>query len=315
EQSQAQLDQIDKLIQAGSLPENDRLDVVAQIALNEQSLVQGENLVTTSYLRLKQLLELDPSTDFKVLKPEFEVPADSNPEAYSTEEVYATALGTQPQIKANDIRLLSAEKGVNVARSAGLPSLSFFAQMNTNWSSVGKTVNGTSTDFFPITLRTPDGTITTFEVQQESAILIDNPYFDQLNQNFGQGVGLNLQIPIFNGLSTKLNTERAELNVLNTKVTNDLAKQQLKTDVTNAVADARAARKSYEAAERALDASNAAYRNAERRFELGAINTFELTSAKIARDQAEIERTRSKFQYIFNLKIVDFYLGRDLRLD
>ena len=315
EQSTAQLNQIDKLINAGSLPENDRLDVLAQIALNEQTLVQGENLVASSYLRLKQLLELDPNIDLKVVKPNFDIPVDANPEAMSANEVYSTALGVQPQIKAGDLRLLSAEKDVNIARSAGLPSLSFFAQLSTNFSSVGRTTDGTVMNFFPVDVRTPDGMITTLELGQEQPVFIDQAYFDQLNENFGQGVGLNLSIPIFNGLSTKINTERAELNVLNTKVTNDLVKQQLKTDVMTAVTDARASKKSYEAAERALDASDAAYQNAQRRFDLGAINTFELTSAKIARDQAEIERTRSKFQYLFNLKIVDFYLGKELKMD
>lgn len=313
--SEAQLQQINKLIDAGSRPENDRLDILSQIAQNEQSVILAENAVETNYLTLKQLLELDPSTPFQVVRPDLDIPVEADVQTLVVEEIYSSALGTQPQIKAGDVRLRSAEHGVSIANAIGWPSLSLFGQLNTNWSSVGKQVTGTTTDFFPLVIREPGGGTTTLEVSQEVPILIDNPYFGQLDQNFGQSVGISLQVPIFNGLRSKMNTERAQLDVLNTKLNNDLAKQQLKTDVQRAVADVRAARKAYEAADKALQAATAAYNNAQRRFDLGAVNTFELTSSQNAKDRAEIERTRAKFQYLFNLKVVDFYLGKELRLE
>jgi len=64
-----------------------------------------------------------------------------------------------------------------------------------------------------------------------------------------------------------------------------------------------------------MSSAEIAYANAKKRFDLGAINTFELTTAKARLDAAEISMTQAKFQYLFNLKILDFYLGRKLTID
>ncbi|HQU58297.1 MAG TPA: TolC family protein, partial [Saprospiraceae bacterium] len=109
--------------------------------------------------------------------------------------------------------------------------------------------------------------------------------------------------------------ERARLNVLNTQVTNRQQRQQLKTDVQRAIADARAARETLQASQRTADASQAAFENAEKRFKLGAINSLEYTTARNNLDRALVDVIRAKYQYLFNLKVVDFYLGRPIILD
>ena len=143
----------------------------------------------------------------------------------------------------------------------------------------------------------------------------DNPYFNQLGENFGQNVGLQLSIPIYNNARNQVNIERAEIGVLNQEVSNQRQKQQLKADVQRAVADAKAARQAWQAAISAREAAAAAFQNSEKRFRLGAINTFEYTTAKASLDRVEIDLTQAKYQYIFNLKVLDFYLGRKLSLD
>jgi outer membrane protein len=108
--------------------------------------------------------------------------------------------------------------------------------------------------------------------------------------------------------------ERAELNIKNQQVTNQRAKQQLKSDIQTAIANARASKKSFEASTRAKAAAEAAFNNAQRRFDLGAINTFEFSTAKANLDRSEIDLTTAKYQYLFNLKVVDFYVGKNLSL-
>ena len=279
--SEAQLEQTERLIQAGSLPVNDRLDFVAQIAREQQAIIEAENLVNINYLTLKQLLELDPNVDLKIDRPEVVIPAAS-PEAYSLNEIYTTALGTQPQIEAGEMRMKSAEIGERIAYGQSFPTLSLFAGMSSNYSSLAK-------DFLS--------------------------YSEQIEQNFGQYAQLNLNIPIYSNHRNRVGLDRARLATLNQDVANKQAKNLLKTNVQRSIADARAAKESFAAAQRSEEAAQAAYDNAQRRFDLGAINSLEFTTASNNLNQAKVTLIQAKYQYLFNLKVVDFYMGKTLEIN
>ncbi|MCB9264574.1 MAG: TolC family protein [Lewinellaceae bacterium] len=315
ELSQEQLGQTDKLIQAGSLPPNDRLDFLAQIALDEQSIVDAQNQVAIGYLNLKQLMEIDPNEDIRIVRPEsIEVPSDADPRLYRLEEVYTTALKTQPQIRAADLRLESAQLGEDIARAGMLPTLNLFASLNTNYSSAAQTpIIGPTSNMETVYINDMPVDI---EFRGEGPVDYEQvSYSDQINENFGQTVGASLSIPIYSNHRNRIQMERARLNALNTEVINRQQRQQLKSDVQRAIADARAARESYAAAGKSVDAAQAAFDNAEKRFQLGAINTLEYTTARNNLDRAQVDLIQAKYQYIFNLKTVDFYLGRPINLD
>ena len=315
ELSQEQLEQTDKLIRAGSLPPNDRLDFLAQIALDEQAIVESQNQVAIGYLNLKQLMEIDPNEEVIIVRPKtINIPADADPSVYRVNEVYTAALQTQPQIRAADLRLESAQLDEDITRAGMLPTLSLFGSLNTNYSSISQApifglVRSTETVFIndmPV------------DIQFENEVPVDFKkvsYSDQINENFGQTVGASLNIPIYSNHRNKIQMERARLNALNTEVVNRQQRNLLKTDVQRSIADARAARESYTAAQKSVDAAQAAFDNAEKRFQLGAINSLEYTTARNNLDRAQVDLIRSKYQYIFNLKTVDFYLGRPITLD
>lgn len=314
ELSQEQLKQTDRLIQAGSLPENDRYDILARIALDEQTLIDAKNQIGINMLTLKQLMEVDPSLDFEIERPDVIVPTDSDPNAYEVDNVYNLALDNQPQIKANELRLESAELGVTLARANTLPSVFLFGGLSTGYSSAARTVDGGSLVF----QEQPaffNGDPFTLGLESFDPNFVDNPYGDQLNENFGQRVGVSVNIPIYNNYRNKASIERAKVNILNTKVTNQQTKQTLKTNIQRAVADALASKESLEASEKSLEAAKVAFDNATKRFDLGAINTFEYSTARNNLDQADNNFIISKYQYVFNLKVVDFYLGKPLKID
>lgn len=314
EQTQHQLEQTDKLIQAGSLPENDRLDILAQLALDEQSIIDAQNLVSISYLSLKQLMEIDPNTNFQIDRPEIGIPTDATPEGLTLEQVYNAALGAQPQIKASELRIQSADIGVQLAKAGALPTLSLSGNLSTSYSTRGQRITGYETQLIPQTVYV-NGSPLNFEYETEIPQVADNPFTKQIKENFGQSVGLNLSIPLYNNGRNSVATERARLSVLNAEVSDRQVRQQLKTDVQTAIANAIASKQSYEASQRSLNAAQVAYDNAQKRFNLGAINTLLLTTASNNLEQAKVNLTRAKYQYIFNLKVVDFYLGKDIKLN
>lgn len=319
EQSQQQLEQTDKLIQAGALPANDRLDFLAQIALNEQAVIEAQNQININYLGLKQLLELDPSTQMRIAQPEVEVPADANPDNFVTEEVYTAALGILPEIAAGEKRLQSAYLGEKIAQAGAFPSIRLFAGLNSNYSTlaVDPTADPTDIQFADfnedVLIDGQPATITTTGVS--SITFPKRGFFDQLNDNFGQSIGLSIQIPIYNNSINKINMERARVGALIQEVQNKQQRNQIKTDIQQAIANATAAKEAMEAAERSVEATQRAFENAQRRFDLGAINSLEFSTARNTQERAQIDYIRAKYQYIFNLKVVDFYVGNPLRIN
>lgn len=304
--TQAQYEQTLKLIKAGTLPENNKFDLEAQIARNEQAIVNAENGLEMAYINLKILMNMDPAKPMKVKKMEVQMPTEQ--QNYDLEQVYAEASAVMPNIIAARMREQSAEMGVRVAKGALQPSVSAFGSVFTNFSSAAKETtiqNSTQTinlDIFGI--QVPVGFPTQIPVQNGTT-----PYFKQIWNNIYGNVGVNVNVPIFNGFQTRIAVERAELSVKIAELNSITAKNQLKSDVQRAINDVRAAEKSYNVAEKSLKATRASVDNTRKRFELGVVNGFELVSVQNMLISAESSLLQAKYDYIFKLKVLDFYRG------
>jgi len=256
-QTLIQLEETDKRIEAGILPKNERLEIIAQQARNQQSLITAKNDLTINLLDLKNLLELEPNHQLDVIPPTDNIP--------QIEKILSL------------LRIESAELAIPIAMSQRLPKLDVFAQINSNYANIQD-----------------------FENEK---------YFNQLSNNLGQLVGLQLSVPIYNRHSTNVAIEKAKLELVGAQVMNKQAKQKLKADIQNAIANAIAAEAEYQANQTSLDAAKASYANAKDMYDLGAINTLEFTNTKTNMDTAELNIIRAKYNYIFRMKIIDFYLG------
>ena len=317
-QSTEQLNQTQKLIDAGTLPNADKYNILAQIAQGEQAAVQSQNSVELAYLSLKQLLQLEPDYELSIERPAIAIPADAAPESLTLTPLYTTALGTQPNIQAADFRIKSAEEGIFLAKSAYWPTVSLFANLSSNYSTqLLDFQNGTFLGqelTQPVIVKVNDVDVT---IQQYIDKYSYNKvsYLDQIDQNFGQGVGLNISIPIYQNGRVRLNVERAQLNVINAQLQQNQVRQTLKNDIQTSIANARAARKQLEAAQKTYDATKIAFENTQKRHALGAVNTLDLTTAKNNLDISENDLTVARYDYLFKLKILDFYEGKPLTLN
>ncbi|RMF01795.1 MAG: TolC family protein, partial [Bacteroidetes bacterium] len=315
-----QLQRTDLLIDAGQLAPNARLDFEAQHARNEQLLIEAQNAVDQSYLLLKQLLQLDLSQALQVERPELEVDERILTQDFQVEEVYAAALQTQASVHAAQLRLQSSALEEQIAKANFYPTLSLFGNLNTNYSSVNPDINNPNFDNAvrvqddPVTVNINGMDVEVAFYSLEGVSFPTKDYLLQLEENFGHSVGLSLNVPIYNNHRARINTQRAQINALNAELQSRQVKDQLKTNVQAAVVNFRAARNTYRAAQRSLLAAEAAYNEAQRRFDLGAINNFEYNNATDNLDLARREQTRAKFQLLFNLKVVEFYLGQPLKL-
>lgn len=312
--SQKQLANTQKLIDAGNLPAGDRFNVLAQIARDEQTVITTENNIELAYLNLKQLMQLEPNFPLMLEKPDIGTPS-SDYEALTFLNVYETAVGSQPNMQAAAFRVKSAERGVDIARAGYSPTISLFGNLSSNYSSQFKSFRASG---MSDTLRQTivfNGMPTTIDILQPRFVSESIPYFRQLDQTFGQGIGLNLAIPIYQNGRTRLSVERARLGVLNARLQENQVRQQLKNDVQTAMANVRSAKKQMEAAQKTLEATRLAFENTEKRYNIGASNTLELNTARNSYDIAANNLTVAKYDYLFKIKVLEFYLGKPLVVD
>ena len=313
-QSQNQLNQINRFIEVGARPINERYDFEAALALDQQALIEAENFLIRSNLILRQFLLIPDGTPFDIEKPEIKVPEDVDVDGISANELFIGAVDILPQVKAAEKRLQAANIGILQAKANLLPTLSLFASLRSNFSNQARTITG-----FDVTKVKQNVFINNIpvalEIEQNVPTFAKKAYFDQVSENFGQSLGLQLNIPIYNNRQVKINIERAKLGVISNEVAKEQARQQLRTEIEQTLTAVRASQRTLQAANLSLKAATAAFENAQKRYELGAINSLELNTARTNMERAKSDRIRSRFQHLFNLKQVDFYQGRPITLD
>lgn len=316
-QSQEQLATTNKLISAGNTPAGERFTIEAQLARDEQAEITALNSLELGFLNLKQLLQLEPDYLMSIERPAIEVVADKDPETFALSELYQQALTTQPNVKAADFRMLSADEGISLAKAAYYPTVSLFGSLSSNYSTQYRKFTPTGEvkkDEFPTIVEISGMDVPVYFYSPE-IIIEDLKYFPQLDQNFGQSFGVNLSVPIYSNGRNKLSVERARLNRVTSEMQNTQVRQQLKNDIQTAIANARSAKRQMAAAQKTLDAQTNAYANTEKRHAIGGANSLELTTAKNNLDIAQNDLTTAKYDYLFRLKIIDFYLGIPIALD
>ncbi|HYV95541.1 MAG TPA: TolC family protein [Chitinophagales bacterium] len=310
--AQDQLGRTKKLVDAGALTQGSQYDIEAQEALSEVAKVTAQNNLDIAKLNLAQLLNLNEPVDVAVAP--INMTTELSQMNQTMEGIYSIALTTQPSIRGADYQLKSAQKGVDIARGRLYPSLSMFGSLTTNYSNLYKNYSLDSSDIttFPIGFLSTD--LTPVYTTQFGFITNDVPLGRQYNDNFGQAFGFSLDIPIFNNWQNRNNVSRSKINVLDAQYNLESAKQQLLKDVQSAYADAVAAKNSYEASLKAVTSLQKSFDDAQKKFDVGLITSLDFTTIKTNFNKAQSDLLQAKYQYIFKLKVLDFYQGKPITL-
>jgi len=274
--TQQELQRTNDLVEAGSLPRGDLLEIQATIATQEQQVVVAENAISLSKISLAQLLLLEDYETFDIVDNDYEVP----PTAILNESpktIIAKAKEARYDIKIAENNSEIAAYNLKIAKGALQPTLRGSYSFGTNY----------------------------FKSQ-----LFDTPEFtDQVSDNKSHGFSLSLSIPIFNGFSVRNNVKRSEINVLSTQYQLKQANLDLETNVYQAYNDAKGALKAYEAALKTEAARREAFNYSQERYNVGMLNAFDFSQSKNRLENAESEVVRTKYDYIFKLKVLEFYFG------
>jgi outer membrane protein len=275
-----------ELVNAGNVPKGDLLDIEATMATGNQRVIVAENTLLLSKLSLAQLLQIQ---DFQ----NFDISEDDMPSMLSTilnetpEAVIAKAKENRTELKIAETNLALAEKDISIAKGAYLPSLTAFYGYNTRASNS----NG-------------------FEIINGVPIITSpKPLFDQFSTNKGQNFGFSLNIPIFNGLSVRNNVARTKIALAKSQLAKNQQELDIERNVFTAYTDTKAAKESYEAALQIEKARELAMQYAKDRYEIGMMNVFDYNQSQAAFVNAQSEVLRTKYDYIFRIKILEFYFG------
>jgi len=299
-----QLQRIQKLYAAGSIDQGQVLNLKAQLANDEMNIITAENSLASARMSLKQLmfLEIDETFDLR-----FNDSLDVSPSLINdANTIYLAAVEGMPQIAQAEAQLKASEMSYKTALGARAPNVSAFANMSSVFSGNAQEVTGTSlTGTRDIGVVTGTGQVVAApEFSFETQTIAFN---DQLKNNFGQSVGVQVNIPIFNGnqvnnaiLGGRTNFEMNKLNLLN-------AKQQLKNDISLAVNDANLAFKKYEAAKKSTLAQELSKAFAQKKYVAGSMNYFDYNNARNLYITSLNNLQSAKYEFLFRKMIVEFY--------
>lgn len=313
EVTQLQVERTQKLVDAGSSPKGSLFDIEAQLAREELAQVEADNRLVLSYLSLKQLLRIPGDLNIQIVVPQ---QWDSTKLVLPTslDAVIQTAYDTYPSIKSNEYSLMSAEKQVSLNNGAMSPRLSLNGSVGTGYSGNANEVTGTTlTGARPIGYLQSNPAETVLTPTFENATQTKK-FGDQVGDNFNQSLGLSLSIPIFNKMNNRAAVNRSKINVSVAENNLDREKQKVRQDIEKAFADAGAAFKKYKSTEKGLKSLQEAFDYAQKRFDVGMINAVDYNIAKTNLYRAQSDLVKAKYDYIFRIKILDFYQGKSLSL-
>ena len=310
ELAQQELERTQIRINAGVQTKVEIYEIEANLASQEQALVQAENSYRLSRISLAQLLLITDYENFDIAQVDYDVPFSQilleNPK-----KIYEKALTLRNDIKVGATNIEIAKKDIDLAKGALLPSLSAFFNYNTRISYTDRFIETGNLIETPIGVVKENGSLVVTQFP-EREITGPQSFGDQFTQNDGQSYGLSLNIPIFNGLSVKNNIKRRKLNLKRTENLFEQTKLDLENTINQAYNNAEGAYKFYEASKKTLIARSEAYLIAEQRFELGVMNSYDYIQAKQRYEISASDNVRAKFDYIFKLKVLEFYFGLKL---
>jgi outer membrane protein len=305
-----QLERAEALVEAGSLPRGDLLEIRATAANEEQRMIVAQNQIEISLISLAQMLLIKDYQNFDIVDRDYDVFGSEILEV-SVADVIDVAEEERYEVKVAEMNRNLAEKNLEIAKGAYWPTLGAFFNYNTRESGAGRFIAaGLDPD-------EPFREIGFVESTQEIVVApnmateIGNPlpFFEQLQLNDGISYGFQMNVPIFNGFATRNQVKRSKVGVLRSEYQLEQTRLDLEANVYQAYTDARGALKAYEAALIAREAQVLAYDYATERYNVGMTNAFDFSQAKFNLENAEIEVVRTKYDYIFKLKVLELYFG------
>ncbi|RZJ35813.1 MAG: TolC family protein [Flavobacterium sp.] len=308
--NQQQFQRTQELVNAGSTPRGDLMDMKATVAASDLAIINAENALLISKLSLAQLLQLDDFQNFDIADEDYTA-EQSQTMLETPESIYDKAKETRVELKIARANLDIAERDVKISRGALQPTLQGFYSFSTRAGYSDRVVGVVPNVENPTTvIGTVEGTGQNVIAPNYSPVLGPAlPVFDQFDENKGHSFGIQVSIPILNGFSASNNVNRSKVALERYKIAYSQAELDLERNVYTAFTDAKGALNAYESASAALEARQSAFNYAKEKYDVGIMNAFDFNQAQTLLSTAQSDLLRAKYDYIFRVKVVEFYFG------
>ena len=275
--SEKQLFRIEKMVETGKEALSRQYEIESQVSSDRLAYTIAHNTSSQAITTLKQMLQLDPGSQFDILMPDLGkiLISDRN---YSPDSIYKIASQILPRLKEIEYELKASKKQIAAARGNLAPSLSLGGQLFTGYYTL---LNDTSSQ---------------------------RSYSTQMNDNFGQAIGATLNIPIFNNYSTARNIRLAKIKRNDTELRMELEKNNLYTDIENACLNFNRGKDEFTAAKANFDFNTKSFEAVQKKFESGLVDVTEYSVAKTSLFKAESEALRTKLQLLIRKLTIQFYV-------
>ncbi len=315
-QTSAQLANTRKLVDAGALPELNASQLEAQLALDSGNYITAKGNVTVTLLTLKSFMNIDAAAAFEVDTPPVEMIPTEPIADLLPENVYKLALANQPLQRFNDFRIKAAQKFKLAAKGAMLPTLSAYGSLGSNYNNRAQEIISSTPVNVPIGNVTIAGTsFNVFPLQPFNDYTYGKTSLsNQLADNYRQSVGLSLSVPLFNSYNLKTQYLRSKLNINTLTLQKEQDDQKLKQDIYQAYTAAVIALEKFNASKKSVETNEKTYLFAEKRFDVGLLNTFDLITTQNNLLRSKLEYSINHFDYVFKMKVLEFYKGMGLKL-
>jgi len=310
-----QKDQTISLVRAGKKTETDLLKLQSQLGSDSLKLIQAQNLVRMAKVNLMQTMNIpvSESIDFEqVAIDQILLEYDNR----SSEEIFAKSMEIRPEIKNASLRRESAEVGLLVYKGAYMPRLFLSAGVSTGYSSARRLTTYSSSNEI-VTVGYLQGNPSQVVVNEQNTmrpVSSEYPFFDQVYDNINKFVGFNLSIPILNYRQAKNNVLRQKITIRNTELEEDAVKIGLRKEIEQAYTDMINAKANFEASQKQLEYAERSYKNINDKYGIGVSAAIDLQLEFNNYVQARSNLLQAKYQYVFNLKVLDLYQGKDIIL-
>jgi outer membrane protein len=320
QQTQAQLTTTRKFVNAGAQPELNATQIEAQLAQDSVNYLNAKTNTALAILNLKNLMNIDAGAPFDVdIPPVDKIPVEPIA-SLQPEFVYNTALQNMPQQKFNEFKYQAALKNKQVAKAGYYPSLQAFASLGTSYIAAntpaftpvftgyaqnGDKVNIGGTDYF---IQTPTGTL------QRSGTNKTRSFFTQIDNNLQRGVGLSVRIPIYTAGANKASMARAQLSIEQFKLQKEQDNQKLKQDIYQAYTSAVMAYDRFNSSKKVVEVNEQNLNFATKRYNVGMLGILDLITTQNNLLRAKLQYAQNQFEYVFRMKVLEFYKGQGLKL-
>ncbi|MBV9961472.1 MAG: TolC family protein [Parafilimonas sp.] len=307
--SEKQVERLNILNQEGAVSPSQFYDLKGEYANNQLNAVNAQNSLETAKVTLAQLLNIPYNKNQQLERLTLSDIGDNTNS--NTDSIYQSALQNLAIVKAAQLRQRSAIYGLRSFRSQRYPSLYFSGGIFTNYSDNAteqQYVNTTEVQTSGYVLNGPDK-LPVF-VSQDNYSINKIKYANQFKNNFNSSFVIGLSIPILNNLRNKTQIKTALLQQKDADVTLNATKMQLQQNVGQAYVNVNSAKTRYDVLSDQVNAYKESFREAEIKFNSGAINSVDYLIAKNNLDQSNLNLIIAKYDYVLRSMILDYYSGK-----